>query len=112
MNVLLQEAAIMVTLPTNISQIIIGYIGAYLGDWATKRHVPTRHKPKPSNEIHQCCGSGMFILDSSDCFPSRIPDLGFQIQQKQKEKGNINKLIVLPYFVAFKFYKIEKHYIF
>jgi hypothetical protein len=52
MNVLLQEAAIMVTLPTNISQIIIGYIGAYLGDWATKRHVPTRHKPKPTDEIH------------------------------------------------------------
>jgi hypothetical protein len=40
----LQEAAIMVTLPTNISQIIIGYVAASVGDWATRRNIPTRHK--------------------------------------------------------------------
>ena len=40
----LQEAAIMVTLPTNISQIIFGYIAASVGDWATRRNIPIRHQ--------------------------------------------------------------------
>jgi len=40
--VFLQEAAIMVTLPNNISQIIFVQVAAYVGDWAIKKKIPKR----------------------------------------------------------------------
>jgi hypothetical protein len=45
-----QEAAIMVTLPTNISQMILGYLAAWAADWATRRNISTRQQqPAPTS---------------------------------------------------------------
>jgi hypothetical protein len=51
----------------------------------------------------QCWGSRMFIPDP-DFFPSRISDLGSEVQQQQKEEGEI--IVVLSFF-SHKFHKMK-----
>ncbi len=54
----------------------------------------------------QCCGSGMFIPDP-DFYPSRIPDLGSRIQKQQEKRGVKKKFVVITFYVATNFTKLQ-----
>jgi hypothetical protein len=59
----------------------------------------------------QCCGSGKFIPDPDFLL---IPDPGFRIPDPKtstKERGK-KKFVVIPFFVATNFKKIENYFIF
>jgi hypothetical protein len=52
-----------------------------------------------------CCGFGMFIPDP-DFYPSRISDLRSRIQKQQQKRG-VKKLVVITFYVATNFTKLQ-----
>ncbi len=83
----------------------------------------SKNKIIPNIPNFQSCGSGMFIPDP-DFYPSRIsdpgsriPDFGSRIPelgsriQKQQQKRDERKFVVLPFFCSHKFHKLDYYFI-
>jgi hypothetical protein len=46
-------------------------------------------------------------IPDPDFYPSRIPDLGSWIQKQQQKRGVKKKFVVIPFFVATNFTKLQ-----
>jgi hypothetical protein len=68
-----------------------GFFQHVVGPSDATLQIPLLSAGNTDKDFQQCCESGMFIPDS-DFYPSRMADVGSQIQQKH-QKRRVQKLL-------------------